>query len=281
MHRAYAKINLGLLVVEKLPDGYHNIKTIFHRIDLFDVIRFEASSTIQVSSSTPEAPSDESNICHKAAQLLQEHLGIDSGVRISIEKNIPVGAGLGGGSSDAATVLRELPKFWGRSVDERTLRSLALQLGADVPYFLVAGSALAKGRGNILEYFHLEIPFTILVCYPNIPISTAWAYQQVRPNTLSKSVSLRDSLLDGIKTPKKLADSLRNDFELPVFKEHPEILRVKEAMMKRGAEFASMSGSGSAVYGFFFRDDVANTLAKEFQAQGYKTSLTRPGFSPK
>jgi len=276
--RAYAKINLGLVVFEKREDGYHDIETVFHRIDLFDEVTIEQSDAITVVSSDRDVPNDETNICYKTAKVLQQHLGVSEGVTISIRKNIPVGAGLGGGSSDAALVLQELPKFWQRSVDRETIRRMALQLGSDVPYFLGTGSALARGRGEILEYFQLGIPYTILLCSPAIHISTAWAYNNVIP--LKKAVNLKGLLLEGINTPIRLVNGLRNDFEPLIFRHYPEIMRVKEAMMRGGAEFALMSGSGSSVYGFFSRTDFADEVAKYFKSMGYRTYLTGPHFSP-
>jgi len=277
LHRAYAKINLGLLVVEKRPDSYHNIETIFHRIDLSDEIHFEQAPAILVSCSTDEAPSNETNICYKAAQLLQQHAGVRSGVKITIKKNIPVGAGLGGGSADAGLVLRELPGFWGCTVSDAVLQSIGLQLGSDVPYFLGKGTALAKGRGEILEYFQLDVPYSILVCHPNIHVSTAWAYQRVTPAKLS--IDLKRLVIEGMKNPLHLVNGLRNDFEPAVFREHPEIMRVKETMMRGGADFALMSGSGSSVFAFFSRADFAREVEEHLQSLGYRTSLTKPHFS--
>ena len=272
--RAYAKINLALLVKEKRPDGFHNIETVFHRIDLFDEITFEAADDIVVHSSDAAAPSDERNICHKAATLLQERLGARRGVRISIQKNIPVGAGLGGGSSDAATVLRELPKFWGHSVDDATLHQPALQLGSDVPYFLHRGTALGRGRGEILEYFDLDIPFTILLCYPGVHVSTAWAYQQVKPSVGGETIDLRAILTDGMKNPSLLRAKLRNDFEPIVFKQFPVIKEVKEMMLNAGAEFALMSGSGSSVFGLFSGKEAAIVTEEVMKKRGWVTHIS-------
>lgn len=280
MYRAYAKINLGLLILERRPDGYHNIETVFHRIDLFDEIEFSPSAEIQVVSSSDDAPSDERNICFTAAAMLRDKLRVNEGVRISIQKNIPVGAGLGGGSSDAATVLRHLPRFWHRVVDEQTLNAFALQLGSDVPFFLGSASAFGTSRGEKLEWFELDIPYFILLCNPNIHISTAWAYRNVRPDNSVRQDTLKKHLLDGMKNPLQLASGLRNDFELIVFAEYPEVLRVKEAMLGAGALYASMSGSGSSVFGFFQKGDTAGEVAQLFKAKGYRTFLTRPHFSP-
>lgn len=278
MFRAYAKINIGLYVVERRPDGYHNIETVFHRIDLWDELAFALSPAIEVRPTTPDVPGDASNICHKAARLLQEHLGISAGVRISLRKQIPVGAGLGGGSADGAMVLRELPAFWGRVVDESTLRRLALELGSDVPFFLGRESAVAGGRGEILDYFPLDIPFVILLCYPNIHVTTGWAYGRITPGTVGKPVDLRQAVLRGMHEPVRLAQLLRNDFEPVVFASHPAVAELKQTMIREGAVFSLMSGSGSSVYGFFSEIQDAERVAASLAARGFRTSITLPHF---
>jgi 4-diphosphocytidyl-2-C-methyl-D-erythritol kinase len=275
--RAYAKINLGLHVLEKRPDGYHNIETVFHLVNLFDGITFGSSSAITVESSPSIAPSDGRNICFKAAKLIRDHLGIDAGVRISIQKNIPVGAGLGGGSADAAVVLRHLPAYWEKAINDDVLLSFALQLGSDVPYFMNPGTALAKGRGEILEYFTLDSPFTILLCNPDIHVSTAWAYQHVKPQ--HRLMDLKSAVIDGMQKPAALS-ALANDFEYAVFKEHPTIEQIKETMVRAGAVFGLMSGSGSTVYGLFDDEQKASNAARTLNAQHWRTYFTEPRFSP-
>ncbi len=278
MFRAYAKINIGLYVIERRPDGYHNIETVFHRIDLWDELAFDPSPAIEVSTTSPDVPGDASNICHKAARLLQDHLGVSAGVRISLRKQIPVGAGLGGGSADGAAVLRELPAFWGRVVDEQTLRRLALELGSDVPFFLGRGSAVASGRGEILDYFPLDIPFVILLCHPHIHVATDWAYGHITPGTAGKPADLRQAVLQGIREPSRLTQLLRNDFESVVFASHPEIADLKESMIRGGAVFSLMSGSGSSVYGFFPAIPDAERVAASLAARGFRPSVTLPHF---
>ena len=278
MFRAYAKINIGLYVVERRPDGYHNIETVFHRIDLWDELAFAPSPTIEVRPTSPDVPGDTSNICHKAARLLQDHLGVSAGVRISLRKQIPVGAGLGGGSADGAVVLRELPAFWGKVVDETTLRRLALELGSDVPFFLGHDSAVAGGRGEVLDYFSLDVPSVILLCYPNIHIATGWAYGHITPGTAGKPAHLRQAVLQGIHEPSRLAKLLRNDFEPVVFSAYPAVAALKETMIRGGAVFSLMSGSGSSVYGFFPEIADAERVAASLFAGGFRTFITLPHF---
>jgi 4-diphosphocytidyl-2-C-methyl-D-erythritol kinase len=279
-YRAYAKINLGLRIIEKRPDGYHNIETVFHKIDLFDEIEFSSSATIRVASTSDEAPGDESNICYKAARMLRDHFGIREGVCISIHKRIPVGAGLGGGSSDAAVVLQRLPAFWNIPADEKTLAHVARRLGADVPFFLGSSSAVGSARGDVLEYVELDIPYFILVCCPLIHVSTTWAYQQVTPSRRGSAVPLREIVIDGMQQPVRLVEELENDFEAAVFARHPELRWLKETMLEEGAVYASMSGSGSSVYGLFEREEAAVATAAHVSTKGCSTSLTPPHFKP-
>lgn len=278
MMLAYAKINLGLYVVARRPDGYHDIETVFCRIGIADRITLSPAGEIRVTSSSQDAPSDESNICHKAARMLRDHLSLNEGVHIHIEKNVPVGAGLGGGSADAAAVLKNLPPFWHRNLKPDECSHIALALGSDVPYFLRQGAALGRGRGEQLEYFPLDIPFTVLLCNPNIHIPTAWAYGRISPGANRKPDDLRNVVTAGMRDPALLRRQIHNDFEEIVFEKYPEVRRTKELMLDGGAVFALMSGSGSTVFGFFSDPAAAETLAGEFVSRGYRSFLTPPHF---
>ena len=176
--RAYAKINLGLRILRKRADGYHDIETIFYRIQPYDEIVLELSHGISLVCNNSELPTDEGNLCVRAAGMLQQHYDIIERVHISLKKSIPVGAGLGGGSSDAASVLTGLVELWKLPASENDLRSFAVQLGSDVPYFLEPGTAYGTGRGEKLDYFDFDFPYWIVLVYPNIHISTAWAYRE-------------------------------------------------------------------------------------------------------
>jgi 4-diphosphocytidyl-2-C-methyl-D-erythritol kinase len=278
-HRAYAKINLGLRILRKREDGFHDIETILHPIDLFDEIELHPSDSIEVRCTDPTIPTDESNTCFKAVQFLREHLGVRQGALISITKNIPSGAGLGGGSSDAATVLKYLPSLWKQSVDDLALSTIACKIGLDVPFFLKHGSALALGRGEILEYFSFDLPFGILVCSPPLHIPTSWAYQNHRARAFERT-DLRAALFDGVNNPATLRSSLRNDFEELVFGTHPRIQEIKESLLRAGAVYASLSGSGSAVFGFFDRRETALPAEAELRRKGCTMFWTEPHFVP-
>ena len=286
--RAYAKINLGLRVTGKRTDGYHEICTVFHRISLFDEILLRPADAVTVDTTDPAVPSGESNICHAAALMLRENFeggtgvrtGVPPGVSIAITKRIPAGAGLGGGSADAAAVLRSLPPLWGTSISEEDLRRLALRLGSDVPFFLGDESAFGTGRGEVLEYFRLDLPFAILLCTPPVQISTRWAYSLIlpRPPGRPDREDLRSVLLRGLSDPPFLREHLVNDFESIVSREYPVIRSIKESMVRDGALFASMSGSGSSVYGFFHDTGAAALASASLKSQDFRTFITPPHF---
>lgn len=278
--RAYAKINLGLRIIRKRPDGYHDIETVLHRIDLYDELEFLPSPAITVSGGPPALPTED-NLCTRAARLLQSALGRNDGATINLTKNIPIGAGLGGGSSDAAATLLGLLKLWETSIEPARLHELALQLGSDVPYFLNDGSASASGRGDVLEYFPLAIPHWILVAFPHVHVSTAWAYSNLSLDTREVSrPPLAQLVREHMGDPASLRSLVGNDFEPLVLKAHPEIAAVKQALLASGAAFAQMSGSGSAVYGLFTDASKARETAARLGAT-CSVFLTAPNFHPR
>ncbi|MBI4429153.1 MAG: 4-(cytidine 5'-diphospho)-2-C-methyl-D-erythritol kinase [Ignavibacteriales bacterium] len=277
--RSYAKINLGLRILRKRPDGFHDIETIFRQIDNYDEIRlYPAGSDIVLETNDPNVPTGVNNLCVKAAYLLRDITGVEKGVRIQLTKNIPIGAGLGGGSSNAAATLKGLVKFWGLALRPHELKRIALNLGSDVSFFLEGGSALATGRGEVLEHFDLPLPSWILVVTPPLRISTSWAYAHV---TLAEAPvnHLKSFIVDFARTPTTYVEHIRNDFEPLIFATYPEVASIKEMLLQEGADFALMSGSGSSVFGLFSHDETANMAALKFSKSFY-TSLTAPTFQP-
>ncbi len=277
--KAHAKINIGLRIIGKRSDGYHDIETVFHRVNPYDEIIIEPSASVTLTCTDPTLPTDDRNLCVRATQLLKKYTIENRGAAITLKKNIPIGAGLGGGSSDAAATLLGLTKLWELNINEATLHTLALQLGSDVPYFLKEGTAHARGRGEILEYFHLPLPYWIIVVYPNIHISTTWAYSQLRENhqhgPLDPSVSLRDAVLAHMHDPQELAKFIFNDFEPVVLHQNETMRFCKISLYAAGAKFAQMSGSGSAFYGFFTDQATAFTAAESFSKK-HKVFITPP-----
>lgn len=278
---AYAKINLGLHILRKRKDDYHDIETILHRVNVCDRItieRIKAGNTV-IRCNHPGIPADASNLCYKAAELFYSAIEREPELAITIEKTIPVGAGLGGGSSNAASVLRACNMLYGYPLDDGTLTGIASRIGSDVPFFLHPGSAYATGRGEILEYFDLELPYWIVLVYPRIQIETKWAYQSCSPNRNIRNINLKTFMLDNILNPGSLVNTLRNDFEPIVFRVHPVVMRVKEVLMKSGADFALMSGSGSSVFGLYQDETYAKEIAESL-SETYDVWLTPPFFVP-
>lgn len=280
IRNAFAKINLALYITNKLPNGYHSIETIFAPIQWHDTLFFSSSPTIELTCSHSSLPTDSTNLCFKAAKLLQERYRVEKGIRIHLEKSIPFGAGLGGGSSDAATVLLYLNRYWQLNLPLSELATLALTLGADVPYFLSTnGLAFAEGIGEKLADLHCTFPYSLVVIFPNEAVSTVWAYKNLRLSFPRKAPNCRDALKHLIETrDKKFLSVFENDFESLVESAFPIIKSLKATLMAHGAIKAMMSGSGSAVFGIF--DDGARAEAcRDSFSNRFPTSYTPPCFS--
>lgn len=256
----YAKINLGLEILRKRADGYHDINTVFLPITLADELTIEVASNLSVECAEIPIP-QEHNLVFKAARLLQKQCAISRGAKIQLHKKIPTGAGLGGGSSDAAATLRGLCTLWDISPGEDTLHAIAAQLGSDVPFFLLGTPAIGSGRGEILQPLSIQLPYTLLIVYPNIHISTAEAYSDVH---LSDEATDYHLLFSGDITSDILRTKIVNSFEESAFKRHPELLEIKNNLYTFGAVFSLMSGSGSSMVGFFETKEMATQAAEQF-----------------
>ncbi len=265
--KAPAKINIGLYVTGKRQDGYHNIETIFYPINLCDSIVIEESDTFHFSSSDESITDKSTNLIVKAKNLLEEYSGKRLNYRIFLQKNIPVGSGLGGGSSDAASLLIKLNELAALRLSELELSDLALELGSDVPYFLNPKPSFAEGRGNIFRQLKINIDLPIVIANPGIHIPTAWAYSLILPKT--PSFNLRNIKSLDLYNLKLIADIVKNDFESVVFKKYPQIEELKQLHYKMGAIFALMSGSGSTVFGIYPNDDTAKFAVKILKEKNY------------
>jgi 4-diphosphocytidyl-2-C-methyl-D-erythritol kinase len=275
--KAYAKINLGLRIMERRDDGYHDIETVFHRVDIHDTITIDEADMILFSCDDAGLGLADENLCLKAARALREHCGISAGANIFLEKSIPLGAGLGGGSADAAATLRGLAQLWNCTLRESEFAALAMGIGSDVPYFLKDGTAHATGRGEHLTYFDLKIPYAILVVYPQVHVATAWAYQNLKLKDARPTKSLRMTWEQSVNDPELLHGEIVNDFEELVASHYPAVANAKRMLNEAGSVFAQMSGSGSAVYGLF-NNLAAARAAKAEIAKFYPTFLTEPLF---
>lgn len=248
------KINLGLHIIGKRADGYHNLQTVFYPLNLCDALEViphqtpnSPSACSFTSSGLTIAGDPENNLCVKAFHLLKQDFPQLPSLQLHVHKVIPMGAGLGGGSADGAFTLRLLNDQFALGLTTEQLLLYALQLGSDCPFFIYNKPCFATSRGEVLEPFEVDLSdHRIVVVHPGIHVSTAWAFAQLHP--APPEASLKEILLQPIATWK---DQLINDFELAVLDQYPVIQEIKQELYKQGAMYASLSGSGSAVYGIF------------------------------
>ena len=250
---AFAKINLGLRVLGKREDSYHELRTIFQTISLHDTIEFTNDPRIVLSCDDRSLPTGPENLVCRAAEALQKRFAPNKGARIRLEKRIPAQAGLGGGASDAAVTLLALTHLWNLEVNRNDLLDVASSLGADVPFFLFGGTARGTGIGHKITPLPETAEKFVLIIKPNTNISTARAYQSL--NSCSLTTTEAKTILSSSQPDEIFGnfnpEALQNDFERVVFELAPEIERVKIALMNAGADTALLAGSGSAVFGVF------------------------------
>lgn len=250
------KINLGLNVVDKRGDGFHNIETVFYPIpftDGLELIQTDHPSLLFNTTGLPIEGNSNENICIKAYDLLKKDFPQLPFIKMHLHKCIPTGAGLGGGSADGTFTLQLINKKFNLQLTNEQLINYALQLGSDCPFFIKNKPCLATGRGEQLEEILLDLSaYKIVIVYPNIHISTAWAFSQM--TLFKRTIPLKEIIQRPLE---EWRENLLNDFEPIVFEKYPEIKKIKEKLYLNGAVYASMSGSGSAVFGFF--DNSATT----------------------
>ena len=266
--QAPAKINLVLRVLGKRPDGYHEIESIMQMVSLYDTLSFEEGGRgIVLKTDHPDLPTGEENLIVRAARLVCDETGRRPKLRIGLVKRIPIAAGLGGGSSDAAAALAGLNRLWGEPIPPKRLVMLAETLGMDVPFFLNGPTALATGRGECLERLPSPSPpLSVLLVNPGIKVSTALAYGALKLGltTENKHISIRRF---SIATFVEARAVLENDLEQVTLKAHPEIREIKESLLNEGALGALMSGSGSTVFGLFPDPESATSAERAFAAK--------------
>jgi len=254
--KAPAKINLFLYITGKRPDGYHNLFSLMCPVALYDTVRLTfGTGGIAVTCDYPGVPEDSSNLAvHAAARFFDAAFDgkmppAAGGLTIHIEKKIPLGAGLGGGSSDAAAVLRALNHYFGHPLSTSSLMNLGAGIGADVPFFIFGAPALASGIGDRLEPFPRLTPWTVLLVYPNEPVSTAWVYKNLNLRLTKDEKKLSKFHFDG--RIFNVDNDLVNDLEAVTVRAHPVIKEIKRLLLAHGAAGAMMTGSGSTVFGLF------------------------------
>ncbi len=250
-----AKVNLCLNVLGRRPDGFHEIFSVMQPISLYDYIEIaegDFSAPIRLECNASELPTDEANIAYRAAELFFRETGLKKSVRISIEKNIPIAAGLGGGSSNAATVLMGLDELFKAGLGEKRLLSLSALLGSDVPFFVLKAPALAEGRGERLRRIALPGYYYVLV-NPCFKVSTERTYKNYDNLNLTKKAknNILSYSVEAFAGGVDIRDYLTNDLEPVVARDFPEILTIREALLGAGSDGALMSGSGPTVFGVF------------------------------
>ena len=266
-----AKINLSLDVTGKRQDGYHYLEMIMQTISLSDRVTVEKrGSGLSIQCDFPYVPNDSRNIAWKAAEAFLAECGEKGGVRVILEKKIPVAAGLAGGSANAAGVLRAMNRLFGEPFSREKLVDIARKIGADVPFCLQGGTALARGIGDALTYLPDFSGVRVVVVKPPFPVSTPWVYRNLDLNALGERPDT-PSLIAAIerKDVPALARGMRNVLESVTVKAHPEIGRIIETFLALGALGSRMSGSGSAVFGLFDDDALAEKAFMQFR-KAYK-----------
>lgn len=279
---SYAKINLFLDIKGKLQNGYHIIKTVLQSIDIYDEIALIPinDNKIIIECSDKSIPINEKNTCYKAALLLKKAFGINSGIQIYINKKIPSGAGMAGGSSNAAAVIKGLNKMWKLNLSKKEMIDIGAQIGADVPFCLVGGTCLAEGIGDKVTELNDFQWDNILLVKPEFSISTAFVYKNLDTNYYNSNCE--EYILKYITSYdyEKAAKCAANTLEKVVEKYHPEINYIKKLMIDNGAISSIMTGSGSAVFAFFKDNDSLNKayeIAKKIYPSTFKSKTYKYG----
>ena len=267
--KAYAKINLSLDIIGRRDDGYHELESVMQSVSLCDDVTLTLTSqpTITISCSDKNIPCDERNTAYKAAKLMLNLAAVKCGCEIVINKRIPSQAGLGGGSADAATVIKALNKALELNFDEHELAKIGSQVGADVPFCIYNGTCLCKGIGEDVEVLPNSKKYHVVIVKPNFGISTPEAYKNFDKKSI-ESARASDKLAEAIKNGEDICNLIANDLEIAA--ENEEIEAIKAKLIENGALCAQMSGSGSAVFGLFIAKENAltanNQLSREYES---------------
>jgi len=279
---APAKINLFLKVLGKRPDGYHDIYSWFQAVSLSDNLTISLADSdnvrLKIKGDTDLMP-DRSNIVSKAAQLMRERFGLDRGMDILLEKNIPVAAGMGGGSSDAAATIKGINRLFGLGLDNKKMAEIGLEMGSDIPFFFSSGQAEVTGRGENIDEIELPLNYEIILITPYLEISTGAAYASLKMGLTS---SRSDIKLFACKDFKGLIDELTqigNDFEFEHFKAFPVLTEIKNALLDVGASLVRMSGSGPTIFGMFENIPEGEGI-RRLSRRDWRTFRVKPVYLP-
>lgn len=257
--KAYAKINLGLDVVRRLENGYHEVKMVMQTVGIYDVLDFERTDGgIVITTDSGELPTDENNLIYKAAKLMMETYHISEGVKIHLEKHIPIAAGMAGGSTDAAATLKGMNRLFDLGCTLKDLMELGVNIGADVPYCVMGGTALAEGIGEKLTPLAPAPDCYVLVAKPDINVSTKYVYEHLDAQEIVKHPDI-DGMVEAIaeESLQGILDRMENVLETVTVSAYPVIQTIKDRMKELGAINSLMSGSGPTVFGIFVEKDMA------------------------
>ena len=279
--KALAKINLGLDVVRRREDGYHEVRMIMQTIQLYDRLDIKRTQEpgIQIQTNLSFLPVNENNLIYKAAKLLMDEFSITDGVSVKLDKRIPVAAGMAGGSTDAAAMLIGVNRLFSLGLTKRQLMERGVQIGADVPYCIMRGTALAEGIGEALSPLTPMVKCPVLIAKPSISVSTKFVYQNLKLDDTTIHPDI-DRLIDDIKAKNlhDIAAHMGNVLETVTIPNYPVIDEIKKHMLSNGALGAMMSGSGPTVFGLFDNEDTAKKAYKAMRSshlarQVYLTSI--------
>lgn len=279
--KALAKINLGLDVVRRRADGYHEVRMVMQTIHLFDRLQITRNGSGRITMSTNLAflPTNENNLVYKAAKLLRDEFQIGDGVDVRLHKHIPVAAGMAGGSTDAAAMLYGMNRMFGLGLTREELMERGVKLGADVPYCVMRGTALAEGIGEKLTALPPMVKCPVLIAKPQISVSTKFVYENLKLNSRTVHPDI-DQLTADIRAKdlRAIAADMGNVLETVTIPNYPVIAEIKEHMMEHGALNSMMSGSGPTVFGLFDSEDTAVEAYEAMRASGlakqiYLTSI--------
>lgn len=283
IRKAYAKINIGLDVLRRRADGYHEVRMIMQTIDLCDDLFMErmAEPGVRLRTDNAELPTGSDNLICRAADMLFREKGIREGVQITLAKRIPVAAGMAGGSADAAAAMHGLNELFGLGYSVSDLQRLGVKLGADIPYCLAGGTMLAEGIGEILSPLPAPPACYLVVAKPDINVSTAFVYGNLHAGSLTYHPDI-DGMIDALQAQdlRGITDRLGNVLETVTVREYPVIAELKELMCREGAENALMSGSGPTVFGIFRRQETAQKAAEALKRSGLAAQIHVTTFYP-
>ena len=279
IERAGAKINLGLKILGKRSDGYHDILSVVQGIDLADTLHFKDAKQSSMTCTDPDIPCNGDNLVLRALALFSQRAPIScQPLAVHLEKRSPVGAGLGGGSSDAAATLRALNALHDHPFDPEGLRMLAAELGSDIPFLVEGGTAVMRGRGEVLQPLDWPRDVYYVLVYPDVAVSTAWAYGRVDLILTDQNpyTTFVNSLSGGCIDCWELTEVLENDFLPVVESAYPIVATLRSHLEQAGACVTSMSGSGSTVYGLFDDRNAALKAEKKLRARGHRSFFCQP-----